>query len=684
MASSISRDMAIKELARRELARRQQQDMPSAAQEPSAAPQPEPGSFRAAQQQVIADNQGPLTASVLGGGQGLTFGFGDEIAAGLMTPIEMAVGAFTGEDSGKGLLDRVGDSYDRNLDIQRQMLGEARKNNPVAAMAGELSGAAMTMGRGARLGLSPTANAVKAGAGTGGLIKAGLKEGAAYGGLYGFGSGEGGVSERLGGAAAGGLSGALVGGAIPLGSAVVRGAAKPVTDAIKARANPGGYAAQKVAERFDDSRIGLGQAAARLQRNPGSMLVDEGGASARDLLRTTTNIPGPARDRVGAQLSRQAMGQGTRLKAAIRETFADPDGYVAAKDALVAKAAADADPLYRKAYQLPVPYTKSLQGVLETSAGKKALAKAEELASNEQFPFQQLFANQLPNGAFDIKRVPDMRGWDYVKRAMDDMIDAQTDSITRKVSNEGRVLVGLKNRMLGEIDAANPYYRQARAAFAGPKSLENAVEIGRRAMRDYTPQQVENLVAKMSPSHKEAMRLGAAEALRKSIDAAGYSHNAILKIFNNRAQTRVLRAMFDDDKAFGQFTKTIFAEARKRATYEAVKGNSTTARQMADMMDAGSLGDTAGLVTSAVTGGPVNATLQWIGSSLKRMGGLTPKVADEIAKRLMAQDPAAVGRVMQELSQIAKTRASAIEKRQAIGVVMQRALIPTAAGAQSR
>lgn len=638
----------------------------------------DPKTFREFQQRAATEDNGALRASTTAGLQGATLGFGDELIAGLMTPVELGIGAFTGEDAGKGFFDRIGDAYGRNVDLQRAQLGAARENHPVASTVGEIGGG-LALGK-TLAPLSPLGNS--AGAGVGARILAGTKEGAAYGGAYGFGSGEG-LSDSLADAAGGAVMGGLVGGAIPAVAAGVRTATKPIRDAITARTNPGGYAAQKVVERLGASNMSLDQAATRLAKRPGSSLADEAGSSVRDLLRTATNVPGPARDRVTSQLTRRAMGQGGRLKDAIRRTFADPDGYLTRKDELIQQAADEAGPLYEKARKMPVHFSEELEGILGTNAGKSALRKAEELASNEQFPFQQIFAKQMPDGTFQVNRVPDMRGWDYIKRAMDDMVGAQTDSITKKVTNEGRVLVGLKNRMLSELDKRNPYYGQARAAFAGPKTIEDAMEVGRRALREFSPEQVERVVKKMSSTQKEAARIGAAEAMRKQIDDAGFTHNAILKIFNNRSQARTLRALFDNDKAYTEFTRELIGEARKRATYEAVKGNSTTVRQSMDMMDAGGLGEQASLATAALASGPVGAALQWVGGALRRVGGLTPKVADEIAKRLMTSDPAAVRNVVSELTALQNQNLLGSQKQAAVQAIVSRALTSSTIGATS-
>ncbi len=595
-----------------------------------------------------------------------TFGMADEIAA-------------MGNAMGDAVMGTPG-QYDRRLRQERIAQELRDQRDPVASNVGRVAGAVGSGIGMARGGLTMTGN-LAADAGLGGRMLAGAGDGAAMGGAYGFGSGEG-VGDRLTDAAGGAVAGGLIGGAVPAAVAGVRSVAKPAIDAVKARMNPGAFADQKVAERLRASGMSPDAVANRMANSNGLAVADAAGKSARDLLRTAVNIPGPAKDRVAKMLTLRQFGQGDRLKSAIQRTFADPDGYLAAKDDIVEASKQIAGPLYRKAYSNPVHYSEQLEGILQTPAGKAALRKAEELAGNEQVPFQQLFVQLADDGTGTVRRVPDTRGWDYIKRAMDDLIDGQTDSITRKVTNEGRILTGLKNRMLAEVDRFNPDYKAARGAAATMKQLDDAIEFGRKA-GTMSPEAVRREMASMNPQMKEAARVGAAEDLRKAIDGAGFTNNAVLKIFNSRQKVGNLRTLFDNDQQFGEFRRAIFDEARKRSTYEAVKGNSTTASQLADMFETGGLKDGAGLLATAATQGPVTATLQYVGSTLRRLGGLTPEVADQISRRLLTTSPTAARDLMTQLSKIEAQRISAQQKSQLVQSLLSRVLTTQSVAASS-
>lgn len=583
---------------------------------------------------------------------GLTMGFGNKAAA-------AARAAFTEK------------SYDEELAAMRQATQGARDRAGNVGVAAEIGGALATpmalASRGATLAGRFGTGAMEGAKGI--AARAGLMgaEGAAYGGLSAAGN-DTDIAE-------GALLGGGLGAAVPVVAGVGRAVAKPFMDAVRARTNPGAYAAEKVAERVT-SRMPVDQAGRRMAAGEGLNLADVGGESARGLLRTATNIPGKARDRVQAQLTLRQFGQGDRLKAAISRTFADPDGYMAAKDAIADAAEKAAGPLYRRAYARPTHFSKTLEDILETPAGKSALRHAEQLAGNEQVPFKQMFVNITQNGKV-VRRVPDTRGWDYIKRAMDDMIARETDSITKKVTNNGRILVGLKNRMLAEVDQLNPDYAAARSAWAGKAALDDALETGREVFR-MSPEALKRAVADMGPAQKASARIGAAETLRNQIEQAGVTNNAILRIFSRPAQMRNLQTLFESPEKFREFRSTIISEARKRATYQAVTGNSTTVRQAIDMAEAGGLQEGVDTARNLITTGPVNATLQFIGSRLRMLGGMTPTVADEVSKRLMAGSATSKAAVINELQRINQLNISAEQKRQAVQAFVARALAVTA------
>lgn len=155
---------------------------------------------------------GKVDAAVRGAADTLTFGFADEIAAGLGT--------------GFGYLG----NYDEELARQRGVDKADSENRFGYRLGGQLAGA-----------LGGPTMAAKSVAGAAGL-------GAAQGGAYGFGSGEGDAASRGQNAALGAFVGGAAGGALGLvGNAVARqvaGKTIPDIPALKAASNAGYKAAE--------------------------------------------------------------------------------------------------------------------------------------------------------------------------------------------------------------------------------------------------------------------------------------------------------------------------------------------------------------------------------------------------------------------------------------------------------
>lgn len=647
-----ARDEAIKELARRELARRaapinpveraaqvralpaDQREMPSemAARSPLGnLPQSRGGSFMSG----AADTGG--------------IGFADEAGA--------AVGSML-----------TGNSYGDTLKEMRDIRAGAQEQNPKSFMGGQVAGAVapflLTRGAGSPL----LTGVARPGASLGGRMAAGASAGAIQGGAYGVGSGEG-LVDRLAQGVGGAVMGGGIGGSVPLLATTVKSVFKPAIDAVKARMNPAAFADKKVFERLAAGGATPDVVATKMARNPGAAVADTAGKSARDLLRTTVNVPGAARDRVATQVAIRQMGQGDRLREAVKTTLADPDGYLTAKDRIADTMKRISKPLYDRFEKSRVPINSRLLELINTPAGKAALRHAQQLSANERVQFTK-----------NMEITPS--GWDYIKKALDDMVDGQTDSITKKVTNEGRVLVGLKNDLLAELDRINPYYKPAREAWGGIKQLDDALEFGRKALT-MTGEQIKRATAKYNAGQKMSMRIGAAEALRKDIDRAGFTNNAVLNIMNSRQRYGALRSLFDNSSQFAEFRRTLLSEARKRKTYDAVRGNSTTAAQLADMAEAGGTNELATFGLHTATSGPVSATLNWVGSRLRRLGGLTPQVADQIARRLMTTNPAQAQALVAQLQKIEAAKLSAQQRATMIQSMISRVLTAPAVSAAS-
>ncbi|WP_259669099.1 hypothetical protein [Rhizobium lentis] len=597
-------------------------------------------------------------------GDDLTFGFGDKLAAAARAP-------FTDK------------TYEEELAANRAGTQASRDRAGGAAYGADVAAALMMP----RIGKAATATTAakgvlpKAGRFVGGVVKGGA-QGAGYGAVNALGH-----DQDIG---EGATAGAAFGAAVPVIGGVLKGAGvvlKPFADAVRARTNPTGYASQKISERLANSGLSVEQAGKRAA-DQGLTLADVGGQSTRDLLRTTTNIPGKARDRVATQLAIRQLGQGDRLKSAVKDVFADPDGFITANEKLGAAWSKVGNEVYEPALSRKVVWTDRLKQFVDEPIFRRGLAQGVKIQRLESLaegkPFNPVdYAITGFNAAGDpiISGVPNMRTLNVAKKGIDAIIGEMKNPLTGKLTEEGRATNMVQKAFLNEIDRWNPEYQKARGVWGGFAKVKEALEFGQKEALNLSPEAVTKSFKEMSEAERQAARIGIAEALRKKIDGAGYTNNAILRIFSNRQNTGVLKAAFPDAKSFADFRKTIFTEARKRATYDAVRGNSTTARQMADMFETGGMQEGFDAMKTVATGRPVAAALQFVGSRLRMLGGLTPQVADEISKRLMTSSPEVRSRITQELQQIEQSQISALQKRQAVQSLVGRLAViagPTA------
>jgi hypothetical protein len=152
--------------------------------------------------------------------QGATFGFGDEIVAGVGA---LPLSLISGKD--------IGQSYNELLDQERGRISQFREERPITAIGSEIGGSIGTgiAGLGTKAGAA-TARFI----GSGGLparIGKGALAGSASGGLYGLGTGEEGV--RLESAGQGAVLGGAFGGAVPAAGALVKSSSKGLENTYK-------------------------------------------------------------------------------------------------------------------------------------------------------------------------------------------------------------------------------------------------------------------------------------------------------------------------------------------------------------------------------------------------------------------------------------------------------------------
>ncbi len=545
--------------------------------------------------------------------------FGDEIAAGAAALIgKVMPESMGGFPSGTS----VSDAYSHmHSDINRHTDAYKERNPKKSAALGIGTGVA-TLG----LGGLKVLDGVTKGASLGQKIGMASGIGAAEGGLYA--AGEADPGSRL----KGGLQGATVGAVMgPVGLGLSQAAGGVIRSAGKA----GKHAKEMLSPASAEHQVrkalmndSIDDIAATLDELGPNAIVADAGPNSRALLDTAAGFQGSAKRQINDFLDVRQAGRNDRVTGSVYNELGNADDFLSDIDQIIAQRAADATPLYQKAYQTPIQIDEQIQGILATPSGKKAMAKAMRLASDDGIRIPDLEEGLLPTQLVD-----------YVQRALRDVADSA--SRTGK-GNESRILGNLGNRLKAAADKQNPDFAKARNAFAGPSQLIDAAESGQKFLSQDSFFSVKALKS-MTDSEKEFYAKGAAKAIRDKILSAQDGADAYKRVFGNALIRERIKAVMPDDGAYQRFAKSMKQESAMSATRARVQGNSLTAeRQIAaeDFNNAREAGQ------AAARGDLVGVAISGIREALKRKNVGNAQRAEEIANILLGSDPQAIKAIM--------------------------------------
>lgn len=300
-------------------------------------------------------------------------------------------------------------------------------------------------------------------------------------------------------------------------------------------------------------------------RGPGMMVADLG-PNVQQLASGLASVPGPAQSIVKSAIAERAAGAGNRLTGAVDEALGTGRPIETALAEVTAAQKAAADPLYAAVRPQAVQITPTIAGLQTTPMGKKAMERAMESLANDQM---------------DATR-PTVALYDAMKQALDDM----ASSAARQGSNnEARQASRLAEQLRNEIDRQVPAYKEARDAFAGPAAIKDAMELGRDVFtRKMSPTELKSTLAGMSTSEKDALLLGAQDAVQAMIGNARTDVAGVKQAFASDYAKEKLALLLGDDTAEA-IEKALAREAIASQTNQLVAGNSVTAaRQEAQKM----------------------------------------------------------------------------------------------------
>ncbi len=418
------------------------------------------------------------------------------------------------------------------------------------------------------------------------------------------------------------------------------GAAAPLRSGV-AR-TPAGRAARQLAE-ADPNLAQAAQQAQRLQASGQPVAVaDLTTRQGQGLLQGAARRPGPGQSVAQDFFDPRQADQFPRVAQDIRSAFGVRGDFLDEIDLRQAARETQARPLYREAWARPTKVTDELSGLLDRPPLQRAQQQAQEIAAIEGEAL-----NPIARGAS-----VDTKTLHFMRRALDDQIDAFRDPVTGRLNlNErGRALVGLRRDFNNAIRSANPAFKKADQAWSEGSSAINAMRLGERAARASNERQVRNLLRDgVRDADRDLFELGFAQGLEESIGKSGSQNaNVTLRLLSPERQ-KIMRTALGEERGQAfidrMMVENLMTRARNRISPNVGSNTAENLQQTANQV--------LGLVNDVIGGSPRGAAARVArtvgGQRLSRSLMKTQQEIDEALIRMATEDPDELLRLIRQI-----------------------------------
>jgi hypothetical protein len=559
--------------------------------------------------------------------QGLTFGFGDEAVAGMRSAM------------GQG-------NYEDLVKSEREALREYSEKNPVTSTAAQVTGGVIpaVLTGGASLIPSVTTATTKALGpklagmlfGKGPTVARTAGTGAVAGGATALGTTEKPIEEWGGEVTKGAIAGGATAGTLAL---LGKYAVMPAFQRIKQTMGYGD--ANKAADlaivrALERDGMTPDQALAKIQGMArGEATLADIGENTAALLRRSTAAPGAARRETKDVLATREAGRVPRVSDDLRTLMSGSQDFYTDVTDLIKKRSTDAEALYNAAWSSTPSFTPKT---------------APDIARLRNLPsFQEAMkggARRMADQGLDIADPKNtLRALHETKLELDDMIERAMTS--DRTANQARILIGMKERLLKDMEKAAPEYRIAREAFAGDSEMLAAMKEGQRIYQ-LPEMDMRKLIDRFkdSPSEYDAFRAGISQAMLEKLRVAGPSADPATTVLSRDMESKLRRA-FRDDEAFDMFKQRLNEERTMLGT-EKAGFRKTPLDTDLEAQGAGAVG--AG--TALLQGRPIAAALETARTRFPNLIGTPERIAVPTAQKLLTPGPKAdpvIDSIMQSL-----------------------------------
>lgn len=460
------------------------------------------------------------------------------------------------------------DLLTQTVNASRQRVGDLQTAGKIGEVAGNVAGAVPT------LAMVPEAAEGEA-LNVGGKLLRGAIGGGETGAVQPLGTGESRGANVVGGAT---LGTALAG-----AGAAVKPAANGLISALDAgkRVLVGRDADQLFQDVINRSSLPPEQLLQKLQQGNISSIADVAGDDVQGLTRSVAKS-GIGKNIISDALEGRSMDAVKRVSQALNSDVSDNSTYFGNLDDVAKARAQVAAPLYKMAYEAnPVVSSDNIDSILQTPAGRTALKSAAAKMQNDMSamgtrdPALEAQAKMANMSADDgVARGLNLRSLDYVKRGLDDQI---TTAQRAGQSDDVRILSGLKNNLLGELDSADKTgaYSMARKTFSGFSNLQDAQKAGLE-FDSQTPEQLKMAFKGLTPGEQDAFRIGVRENLQRTVNQTADGADPAKRIFGNTQKRAQLQEVFGTGQKFNDFSDKLNEEINAARTKFRVLGGSRT------------------------------------------------------------------------------------------------------------
>lgn len=549
--------------------------------------------------------------------QGLTLGTADELEA-------RAVSLATGRP------------YAEVLDEVRGKLKAYQEARPGEALASEIGGAALTAlipgGGPATLGRLATRGAIE-------------------GGIYGFGTGEGGFTERAArvpGGAAGGAAGSVVAGTAMRAAG---GAINTLTDATRRLVGRRGSSIveneiQRLAEQ-------TGRTADQIADDILAGRIMAENETIKAAVRSLRSGGGEASRVIEEALTRRAPQQRAAAMTEMRRGLSD----VAEPSALQAQRRSDeaVRAAERQAYSqfetMPAPesVTSELADTLRRVPSASKEVEIALRADTGQSPFFKI----NDDGAVEFTRTPTVAEAERVRRAV---ANRATALYRESMGGAGEAVAGVERGLRDILDMDIPELATVRGQAAAIRASRGAFEDGRKALAGDVNEKLADFSKLTDPQEIAAYRAGLMAAIEARA-ATGSRQSMFRNLANEETKEgRILREVFPQD----QLDTVINAVENARSSEAArqfVMGGSPTAETLMEAQRRG-MGINISDIQGALSGDPT------------AIFSIARGIADRFGRDLSDAERARVARVL--VSEDADLVRRAIQDQGALAALQQR------------